>query len=121
MKVNINDDVKVKLTAIGKLELERQHGLLQKMFPHIGCIEMPVEDNEGWSIWQLWRLMETFGSMLYNGGRVPFETEIEIEGKVDEATLDKLRDAVIDAEYNYLKGLKEAFQSNNLGFDEPED
>ena len=125
MKINVNDYVKIKLTEAGRSELKKQYRELEKEYSIVGHIGMPKEDEDGWSKWQLWRVMQVFGSTLHLGMNEPFEAEIEVEGvgnyvKFDEAALDKLRDAVIDAEYNYLKGLKEMFQNVDLGFDKYE-
>lgn len=74
MKININNEVKIKLTARGKhihKDNWNAYGLKEKYIP-------PKEDTEGWSTWQLWTLFQEFGSYMYNGCEVPFETEIEI-------------------------------------------
>lgn len=63
---NINDYVRVKLTFIGWALLNGKNRIVS-------------EDTEGWSRWQLWDLMNTFGTSLYNGCDVPFETNIRIE------------------------------------------
>lgn len=66
MKRNINDYVLVRLTDVGK-EILRKKGF-----------SLPKEDADGWSKWQLWSLMNTFGEYTQLGKDVPFETEIEI-------------------------------------------
>ena len=125
MKFNIDDTIKIKLTEAGRLDLRRRYKELEKRYASLGHFEMPEEDGEGWSKWSLMELILTFGPTTYQGLTMPFESEVELDilgknVKIDEAALDKLRNAVIDAEYNYLKGLKEAFQNGNLGFDKYE-
>lgn len=67
MKFNISHIVRVKLT-------ERGRRILAEMtFPH--AVE---EDSEGFSEWQLWVLMETFGPHIHLGSDLCFETEIDI-------------------------------------------
>lgn len=79
---NINHNVHVKLTDIGKAELKRQHEELYSSMPkpiRTDKFELPKEDGEGWGEWQMWVLMSSFGHMLNNGSAVPFETAIRIE------------------------------------------
>lgn len=66
---NVNDHVRVKLTDVG-----RRHLTLPVNQPRT-----VTEDADGWSRWQLWDLMHTFGEVVYMGGAVPFDTDIEIE------------------------------------------
>ena len=77
MNINLNDVVRIKLTARGK-QLHKDnwnaYGLSKEH-----KYEAPKEDAEGWSEWQLWHLMNEFGEYLYNGCEMPFETEIEIK------------------------------------------
>ena len=125
MKFNIDDTIKIKLTEAGRLDLRRRYKELEKRYASLGHFEMPEEDDEGWSKWSLMELILTFGPTTYQGLTMPFESEVELDilgknVKVDEAALDRLRDTVIDAEYNYLKGLKEMFQNVDLGFDKYE-
>ena len=62
MKFNINNDVKVKLNDKGR----KITNFTVK------------EDKDGWSKWQLWDLMSTFGKYISLGCATPFDTEIEI-------------------------------------------
>lgn len=82
MLLNINDTVRVKLTNKGHAIHAANHALWcavngMKNFPY----QKPAEDDEGWSEWQVWELMHQFGSHLYAGGKLPFETAIEIKEK----------------------------------------
>lgn len=70
MLFNINHSVRIRLTEHGRGILERQ---CPSMLAHL------EEDQDGWSRWQFWVLMQEFGNHVYNGCQVPFETEIDIE------------------------------------------
>lgn len=76
MRFNINDKVRVKLKPSGIEALEKNyHALgLDRYEP----FEPPVEDEDGWSEWQLWRLVEEIGPHLCIGAECPIETEIDI-------------------------------------------
>ena len=83
IKFNINDYVWVRLTDEGKKQLKKQEDSLELKMPGVDFKNylIPCEDSDGWSRWQLWELMYYFGNELYNGCRIPFETEIKIETK----------------------------------------
>lgn len=85
MRFNINNSVRVKLTDTGRHHNRQEH---PRSAPFL------KEDADGWSRWQLWDLMHTFGSLLSLGaGRLPFETEIEIpETANSQASLDGCAD-----------------------------
>lgn len=80
MKFNINSEVKVKMKPMGHAIHRAAHMKLYHDYPLNSKPEyVPIkEDEEGWSTWQLWRLMNEFGEHLYNGAEIPFEAEIEI-------------------------------------------
>lgn len=78
MKFDINNKVKVKLTEVGKSVLREQYKVIKAVYPWLPDFVLPDEDENGWSKWQLWELMQKFGHVMYNGGDIPFETEIEI-------------------------------------------
>lgn len=70
--VNINSMVKVKLTDVGRK-------IHEAYFPNI---EIDV-DEDGYTKFQVWRLMNIFGQWLtIGGGEHPFDLEILVE--VDE-------------------------------------
>jgi len=81
---NINDNVWVQLTPLGRQIHKQRHEDLKTfvtsqggayLFPYI-----PVEeDDEGWSKWQLWVLEETFGEHQGMGSRLPYKTTIRFE------------------------------------------
>ena len=56
---------------------EKEHLLSNKNFI---SYEPPKEDGEGWSTWQLWRIMEIFGGKNARLGMPEaFKTEIEFD------------------------------------------
>lgn len=67
---NVNHYVWVKLTPVGVEHLRRTGEGWR--FSHL-------EEKDGWSRWQMWGLMATFGPIIHNGCRMPFETTIELE------------------------------------------
>jgi len=74
-KFNINDKVRVKLTDIGRSVYREHYAVLDSM---LGKERRVIpEDAEGFSEWQLWRLMSIFGSRIRMGFDPPFETTIE--------------------------------------------
>jgi|TARA_R110000822_G_scaffold236671_3_gene367259 hypothetical protein len=81
LEFNINHYVHVKLTKAGHKELKRQHIELLHHLPQSLKDEYapPKEDDEGFTKWQLWSLMNRFGHMLRMGGKAPFDTIIKIE------------------------------------------
>jgi len=76
---NVNDHVHVKLTREGIKELRKQHKELRETFPKLHEFNIPRTDEEGYTRYQLWELMRTFGHIMFNGSNVPFETEIKFE------------------------------------------
>jgi len=80
IKFNINQTVRVKLTEHGR-RIHRQFRELNARLPLKGTFKYtpPKEDEEGWSRWQLWELMERFGEHCGMCKTLPFETEIELD------------------------------------------
>lgn len=79
MKFNINNEIKIKLTAYGKNILKEQHEELYKFIPEKRKFELPPEDSDGWSVWQMHDVMNRFGQYVWMGNNgLPFETGIEI-------------------------------------------
>lgn len=78
---NINDRVRVRLTDHGRAVHRKQYDLLvghlrnKDGFPYIA----PVEDADGWSEWQLWSLMNTFGPHIWMTGEMCFATGIQFK------------------------------------------
>lgn len=71
---NINDEVRVRLTDRGRRLMRETH----KIFCGDRVPYTEPEEVDGWSTWQLWRLMQEFGAHMIMGQEVPFEPTIEI-------------------------------------------
>ena len=69
MPTTPNDYVRVKLTAYGREVLRKQHDELVAAYPksRLGGDGVPDEDADGWSVWQLWRLMAKLGPAMTAG------------------------------------------------------
>jgi len=80
MKFNINEFVKVKLTDHGRQQYIEWYFSLYKGNPPYSFIPME-EDENGYSKWQMWKLMQVFGANISIGCILPFETEIIIVGE----------------------------------------
>jgi len=76
---NINHNVRVKLTKKGLAIHRAEHDELMRRLPGPARWEYKEpNDAEGWSQWQMWELMQTFGAHISMGGELPFSTEILI-------------------------------------------
>lgn len=83
MKFNINDYVRVKLTPHGRFLLEKKHHEFYEKYRIANREYTPYkEDDNGWSTWQLWNLMNYLGEYITMGAELPFETNIEIVEKI---------------------------------------
>ena len=71
MKINLNDNVRIRLTDLGRKKLKDN-----------GRYQFLEEDADGWSEWQLWDVMSTFGPSMTLGFEIPLETTIEVSGVV---------------------------------------
>jgi hypothetical protein len=91
MRFNINDYVNVKLTDYGRQLHREDHYAFWKAagreppYPY----RPPKEDADGWSQWQMWDLMQTFGKHISLGTKMPFETEIRIDGRYIDSEVAK--------------------------------
>lgn len=74
--LNMNDNVKVKLTQTGLKELKRQHEELRTKVPSIGEFKAPPVDEEGYSEFQCWVLFSALGNLMVLGGEPPFEIDV---------------------------------------------
>lgn len=81
MRFNINDYVRVRLTDFGRKVHREQFRNLNATIPLHANLKYkpPKEDDNGWSEWQLWHLIATFGEHVGVCKEQPFETEIEIQ------------------------------------------
>lgn len=80
MEFNLNDEVRVKLTPLGRKLHEEDHWKFWSMMPKlkVPAYVAPTEDIDGWSTWQLWSLMEAFGKHTRIGFDTCFETTIDL-------------------------------------------
>lgn len=79
--VNFNDEVKVKLTEAGINILKREHQQNAKHYNDRGFTYPEFElkvDEEGWSSFQLWHLMNLFGNHMYPSMAQPFGAMVVI-------------------------------------------
>lgn len=77
MTFNINDNVFVQLTDLGRKAHRYFHTNVVPQLPY----QAPAEDAEGWSEFTLWHLMEIFGPHLANGRPLMFQTTIRLGAK----------------------------------------
>ncbi|QZA69850.1 hypothetical protein 043JT007_64 [Bacillus phage 043JT007] len=76
-KFNANYYVKVKLTEEGLNELKRQHDELNAHYNGLaGEFTLPKTDEDGYSKFPLWDLMQKLGWMMRMGTKLPFETNM---------------------------------------------
>lgn len=74
---NANNYVMVKLKDAGREELQRRADEFLRRRPGWpNDVFRREEDAEGWSKWQLWDFMETFGHMVGLGREMPFDAAI---------------------------------------------
>ena len=84
MDFNVNHSVFVRLTEQGRLLHRQEHDALNDHLRSVSSrakpyeYRPPIEDDLGWSKWQLWELMASFGEHMFNGCRPPFELNIRI-------------------------------------------
>jgi hypothetical protein len=81
---NINEHVLVQLTQRGRdLHRANWESLMEKFQTPSGnprfAYRPPEEDSDGYSRWQMWHLMHTFGPNMGLASEVPFYTTIKIE------------------------------------------
>lgn len=78
IKFNLNDCVKVKLSDKGLELMRKEHEEFEDVFAakrggKRKPFTPPPVDKDGYSTWQLWHLMQTFGKHISLGLRTPFE------------------------------------------------
>lgn len=78
MKFNVNDKVRVRLTDYGRQCLADNYHRLSVSARVPISAPNPTPDDEGWTEWQLWTLMQEFGPHMRMGSAVPFETTVEL-------------------------------------------
>lgn len=94
MEFNINNYVDVKLNEIGIAILEKRNAELRSRIPSFPVFAPPETDQNGFSRWQLWELMEQFGPHISLGSAPPFDTVILID---DSDEITTLRQQLTDA------------------------
>lgn len=76
---NINETVLVRLNDHGREIIKKDDAKWGELYPRLrGHSTLPEEDADGWSKWQLWRLMKTFGPHMLAGAPNPFDITIRI-------------------------------------------
>ena len=81
VKLNMNDYVKVRLTDRGRELMQKDHEEFLASIPlraqqAIGPFKPPVADDDGYSRFQIWHLMQLFGPHISLGCVMPFDPEI---------------------------------------------
>lgn len=79
-KVNFNETVKVRLTKVGIDILERRHKELNNIIHErggkgLGEFKISIDDD-GYSNFQIWQLMSTFGEYMNLGYEPPFKSDM---------------------------------------------
>lgn len=85
MEFNINGKIKIRLTEAGKaFLLQRHYHLFRDYSPDKKPkFELPKEDKNGYSEWQMWDLIGTFGRFMeVPTMSPPFEPTIIISEKL---------------------------------------
>jgi len=81
--MNFNDEVRVRLTALGLQDYGRRlRELNQRLPPGKGFSEQPRLDAEGYYRTQLWSLASDFGHLCGLGMKLPFETPMMLRRPV---------------------------------------
>lgn len=79
VSVNLNSDIYVRLTEFGKSVLKEQYNLVFKNYP-INDKPSFVVDKDGYTRFQIWDFMRTFGEYAYCGmTKMPYEMNVIIE------------------------------------------
>jgi hypothetical protein len=85
VELNINEMVLVKLTEEGRRLHRAWFYSFWRDNPNQPMYSPPKEDEAGYSSWQLWNLMETFGPDMGIGSALVFETVIRIPSRALKA------------------------------------
>ena len=76
---NCNEYVYVKLTQFGKEILAKDEEEFRRLYNIEPIYKFKPEDEDGWSKWQLWDLMNIFGPYMKMGCNNPFDLSIKFE------------------------------------------
>ena len=85
MDLNVNEKVKIKMTDYGRSVLAIDHVSFWSKRKQFVSYVPPKEDEDGWSTWQIWSLMNAFGKYMYPGAPLCFETIMKLD-KSNEPT-----------------------------------
>lgn len=64
VKINLKEKIKVKLTDYGKVVYYKRLEELNRKLGSIFKLCLPKEDEEGYTTFQLWVFMETYGQYM---------------------------------------------------------
>lgn len=82
MNFNINHTVQIRLTDSGRKVYAAYRARNTETFREFNVkynnVDEHLEDENGWSSWQLWEVMSIFGPFLDHGVNPVFETTIII-------------------------------------------
>ena len=81
VEFNTTDSVWVRLTAFGKNVYRDDHLAFLARTGLCYPYQLPAEDEDGWSEWQLWHLVHTFSAYQDMGGPLPYGTRIRFAKK----------------------------------------
>ena len=81
MILSCNECVRVRLTALGRAQLEKNYYKIYEGLLHTPKYNPPRE-VEGWTSFQLWELMTAFGPHITFPGELYFDLDIEIPDKL---------------------------------------
>jgi len=86
IEFNINQTVKVKLTEAGIRELQKQRQELNDGLLKLNLVSglggyVHEPDEDGYTSFQMWHLMQHLGHLCQLGCEPPFETEILLDIK----------------------------------------
>ncbi|QDV86931.1 hypothetical protein [Planctomycetes bacterium TBK1r] len=75
---NLNDYVYVRLTEHGRqVHREWFESVMSGNLWDAGYTK-PVEDDDGWSKWQMWSLINVFGNHVYMGAKPCFDMNVKL-------------------------------------------
>ena len=78
VRINLNSKIRVKLTDHGRALHTKGHAELWTSASLRPPCNQPKEDEDGWSTWQLWILMQAFGQHIDLVLPPPFESDMEV-------------------------------------------
>jgi hypothetical protein len=82
IKFNLNQNVRVKLTPLGRRIHYEDWLRVNQAHPSVFLTYRPVvEDADGWSTWQCYHLMHLYGPYQTIGSPNVFELNIELDPK----------------------------------------